>query len=111
MLPSPVVHAGLASLAALAAADEQRSSPLVEVGFGECERFVKAQTGPPQDHDETAEPLAVRRVAGGAHDGDDLLDLGRVGGVALALVAWRATRVKLGCRRGRTPPTRTVKQL
>ena len=97
--------------AALAAADEQRAAPLIEVGFGECEGFMEPETGSPEDHDEAAEPSAVRGVAGGAHDGDDLLDLGRVGGVALALVAWRATGVKLGRRCGRTPPTSAVKQL
>jgi hypothetical protein len=110
-VPCPGVHADLAPAAALAAADEQGAAPLIEVGFGECEGFVEPETGSPENHDETAEPSAVRGVAGGAHDGDDLLNLGRVGGVAQALVAWRATRVKLSCRRGRPPPTSAVKQL
>ena len=84
---------------------------MIEVGFGEGQGLVDAGAGSPQDHDQSAEPAAVRAVAGGAHDGDDLLDLGRVGGVALALVAWRAAGVKPRHRCGRTPPTGAVKQL
>jgi hypothetical protein len=75
----------LASAAAFAAADEQRAAPVIEVGFGECRCFVEAETGSPEDHDESAQLSAVRGVAGGAHDGDDLLHLGRIGGVALTL--------------------------
>jgi hypothetical protein len=32
-------------------------------------------------------------VAGGAHDGDDLFDLGRIGRVAQTLVAWSVAGV------------------
>jgi hypothetical protein len=45
--------------------------------------------------------------AGVAHDGDDLLDGGRVGGIADALVARRAAGVVAGHGRRRTaPPSR-----
>ena len=40
LLPAPVGHADLASASALAAADEQRASSLVEVSLGERERFL-----------------------------------------------------------------------
>jgi hypothetical protein len=39
-LPASVVHADLASASALAAADEQRATSLVEIGLGERERFL-----------------------------------------------------------------------
>jgi hypothetical protein len=39
--------ADLAPAAALAAADEQRAAPVIEIGFGECDRFVEAQNGSP----------------------------------------------------------------
>ena len=46
-LPPPIVHADLASASALAAADEQRATSVVEVGLGEGERLLDAQTGSP----------------------------------------------------------------
>ena len=41
---------------------------------------------PRRDHDQPAQPTAMRTLAGGAHDGDDLLHLGRVGGIPDALL-------------------------
>jgi hypothetical protein len=38
LLPAPLVHADLAPPAALAAADQDRASPLVEIVLGERER-------------------------------------------------------------------------
>jgi hypothetical protein len=55
---------------------------MIEIGFGEGERFLGAQPGAPRDHDQAAQPAAVRAIAGGAHDGDDLLILRRIGWVA-----------------------------
>jgi hypothetical protein len=60
---------------------------------------VDPQSRTPENHDQAAQPTAVRTVSGRAHDGDDLLDLGWIGGVAQALVARRATGVKAGHRR------------
>jgi hypothetical protein len=62
-------------------ADEQRSSPCVEVAFGERERFLDAQPGAPQHDDDRAQPPAVAVLAGVAHHGDDLLNRRRVGRV------------------------------
>ena len=42
-----------------------------------------------------ATPATVDAVAGAAHDRDDLLDRGRIGEIALPLVARRAAGVKL----------------
>jgi hypothetical protein len=41
----------------------------------------------------------VDAVAGAAHDGDDLLDRGRIGGVAHSLVARRPTGMERRQRR------------
>ena len=72
--PRPVVHADLAAAAALAAAHQQRSAARVQVGFGQRERLMDAQAGAPEHDDQPAQPAAMDAVAGGAHDGDDLLD-------------------------------------
>src|SRR6266536_3483182 len=72
-----------------------------EVRLAQRERFVDAKTGSPQHDDQPAEPPAVQTVAGDAHDRDDLLDGGRVGWIAQALVARRMTGVKAGHRRRR----------
>jgi hypothetical protein len=66
------------SSSALAAADEQRAAAVIEIGFGGAEGFLDAQPGAPEDHDQAAETASVGAVASGAHDGDDLLDLGWV---------------------------------
>jgi hypothetical protein len=50
----------------------------------------------------------VRSVAGGAHDGDDLLDLRRIGGIAQTFVAWGVSRVESRHRRGRSTSTGAV---
>jgi hypothetical protein len=52
----------------------------------------------------------MRSIPGGAHDGDDLFDLRRIGRVAQTFVAWRATGVESRQRRRRSTPTRTIKQ-
>jgi hypothetical protein len=49
-------------------------------------------------------------VAGGSHDGDDLLDLGRIGRIAQPLVARRMTGVEAWHRRRRSTSTGTVEQ-
>ena len=52
----------------------------------------------------------MRPVTGGAHDGDDLLDLRRVGRVAQPLVSWRVAGVEAWQRRRRTASTGAVEQ-
>ena len=51
--------------AALAAADEQRAAALIEIGLGEVERFLDAQSGSSKDDAKAAESPAVRAVSGG----------------------------------------------
>ena len=41
---------------------------------------MDAQPGAPEHDDQAAQPAAVDAVAGVAHDGDDRLDRGWVGG-------------------------------
>ena len=110
-LPGPVVHADLAAAPALAAANEDRAAARVEVGLGERERFVDPQAGAPEHDDQPAQPLAVQRVAGGAHDRDDLLDRRRIGRVAHALVARRAAGVEAGHRRWRATAAGGIEHL
>jgi len=67
----------------------------------------------PARHMTTISPrrrAAVRLVAGGAHDGNDLLDLRRIRRVAQALVAWSMAGVESRHRRGRSTATDTVEQ-
>jgi hypothetical protein len=100
LFPAPVVHADLAALAALAVTHEQRSATLVEVSLAEIERLSDAEPGPPQHDDQSARAVTVDIRAGVAHHGDDLLDPGRVGRVAQALVARRPASVVAGHRCG-----------
>jgi hypothetical protein len=58
LFPSPRVHADLASAPALAAPDERRAAALIEIGFGQRQRLLDTQSGPPQDDDQTAQPCA-----------------------------------------------------
>src|SRR4051812_4223977 len=81
-LPGPVVHADLATAPAFAASNGDRSAARVEIGPGEGERFADTQPGAPEHDDQAPEPLSVDRIAGGAHDRDDLLDGGRISRVA-----------------------------
>jgi len=52
----------------------------------------------------------MRAVTGGAHDGDDLLDLGWIGGIPEALVARRSAGVESRHRCGRSASTGAVEQ-
>jgi hypothetical protein len=88
---APRVHGNVAAAASLAVADEHRPGAGLEVVLGDGERLGDAQPGAPEQHDQGAHAGAVGAVAGLAHDGDDLLDRGRVGRVAQALVARRPT--------------------
>src|SRR5687768_7129353 len=59
---------------------------------------------------QATQASAVRVVAGRAHDGDDLLDFGRIGGIAETLVARGSTGMEAGHGRRRPASTSTVKQ-
>ncbi|MGH2948481.1 MAG: hypothetical protein ACRDPC_19850 [Solirubrobacteraceae bacterium] len=82
LLPAPGVHADLAAPPSLAAPDEQGAAALIQIRLGKGERSLDAQPCTPEDHEQRAQLAAVRVVAGGAHDGDDLLHSRRVGRVA-----------------------------
>jgi hypothetical protein len=102
LLPAPGVHADLAAPSALATPNDQRAAALI--GLGEDERFPDAQPSAPQDHHHPRSrwPCAASPAA---HDGDDLIDLWRIGRIAQTLVARRSTSVKAGHRRRRSTPT------
>ena len=101
LLPRPSVHADFTPATALAAPHEQRAARLVEITFGEFQRLVDPEPSSPEDHDERPDPLAVRPVACGTHNRDDLFDLGWVGWVPVTLVAGRLPDVESRQRRGR----------
>src|SRR3954454_7120367 len=61
VLPGPFVHADLAAAAALAAADQQRSTTVVEVGFVELQRRLDPQARAPQHHDQATHAQPWRR--------------------------------------------------
>jgi hypothetical protein len=71
---------------------------------------LDAQPGPPQDHNQSAQPAAVRVVTGGAHNGDDLLHLRWIGRVAQTLVARRSTGMESAHGRRRSTSTGAVEQ-
>jgi hypothetical protein len=52
--------------------DQQTASALVEVGLGERERLVDANTRAPQHNDQTTHPPTVTTLSGLAHDRNDL---------------------------------------
>jgi hypothetical protein len=68
------------------------------------------QPGTPEDHDQAAQPTAMLAVTGGAHDGDDLLDLGWIGGVAQTLAGRRPTVVESRHCGRRSAPTSAIEQ-
>jgi len=77
LLPGPAIHPDLAPLAALAVADQDWAATRVQIALGQRKRLADPQAGAPQHDDQTTQPGAVSIVAGGAHDGDDLLDARR----------------------------------
>jgi len=88
MLPSKrIASRSLSKLLALAVADQEGAASLVEVRLAQVECFGDAQPGAPEHDDQPARTVAVCAWASVAHDGDDLLNPGRVGRVAQALVA------------------------
>jgi hypothetical protein len=65
LFEAPRVHADLAAPPALAASDQERAATLIQIGFSQGERLLDAQTGPPQDDDQTAQSVAVRALSSG----------------------------------------------
>jgi hypothetical protein len=110
LLPSPCVHADLATTPALAAADQHCAAAWIELALGQSQSLPDAQPGSPHDHDQSAKAAAVRRVAASAHDGDDLFHLRRIGRVTQTLVGWSVAGVESRHRRRRSTSTGTVEQ-
>ena len=50
--PIPTCHTDLAAAPALATTNEQRAAPVIEIRFGKRQRFLDAQPGAPEDHDQ-----------------------------------------------------------
>jgi hypothetical protein len=108
--PSPRVHADLAAAPALAAPNQERAAALIEIALSQGERLVDPQPCSPQEHDQRAEAAAVRTIACGAHDGDDLLHLGRIGRIPQPLVVRRTPGVESRHRRRRTTSAGAIEQ-
>jgi hypothetical protein len=77
-------------------ADLNRAPDPIQIALGERERFADPQPGAPEHDDQPPKPDAVGAIAGGAHDGDDLLDRRRVRRVAEPFVARRSAAVVPG---------------
>jgi hypothetical protein len=43
LFPAPCLHADLAAASALAAPDQERAAAVIEVAFGESERFLDSE--------------------------------------------------------------------
>jgi hypothetical protein len=93
LLPRPAVHPDLAALAALSSSDQHCAAGAIEVALLESKRLADAQAGPPEQHDQRAESVAVGAITEDPHHRDDLLDRRRVSRVLLALVTRRAASV------------------
>jgi hypothetical protein len=63
---------------------------VIEVGFGKRERFWMRSPA----RQRITISAAVGAVTGRTHHGDDLFNLGRIGGIPQSLVAWRSTSVE-----------------
>jgi hypothetical protein len=61
-------------------------------------------------HDQRPQPSAIRPVARGTHDRDDLLDRRRISRKADSFVLWRAAPVIAGHRRRRATMTGGIRQ-
>jgi hypothetical protein len=90
--------------------DQERAAALIEIALGQSKRLVNPQTCSPQEHDQGAEAAALRTVACGAHDGDDLLNLGRIGRIPQSLVMRRTAGVESRHRRRRATSAGAVEQ-
>jgi hypothetical protein len=82
LFPAPAVHADLAALAALAAANKDCPAATVKIALSQRERLADPQARAPEHDDQAAQSVSGRAVAGCAHDPDDLLGRRWVGGVA-----------------------------
>jgi hypothetical protein len=76
LLALVLVAADLAAAVALATADEDRSAAAVKIELVEIKRFMDAQSGAPEDHDQRAGAGAVVGVVAAAHHSDDLFGTG-----------------------------------
>ena len=100
LFPTPITHADLAALTALAVTHEQRSATLVEIALGKFESFRDAQPSTPQNDDQAAHPITVDAGAGVAHHSNDFLNPRGIRRVAQTFVTWRAPCVVAGKCRG-----------
>jgi hypothetical protein len=106
LLPGPVVHADLAAAAALAAPHQHGAATMIEVALGKRQRLLVARRARGSRSARAAAGVGV--IACGVHDGDDLLDRGRLGRVAQALVVRRSASMKPGTVAGeRRRPARS----
>jgi hypothetical protein len=91
--------------------DDDRAALEVQVALGKRERLADSQPGAPKHDDQATSAEAVGAISGLAHDGDDLLDALRIGGVMPALVPRRPPNVIAGERGGRPTTTSGIQQL
>jgi hypothetical protein len=96
LFPTPIIHADLAALTALAVPHEQGSAALVEIALGEVESFRDAKPSTPQNDDQPTQTITVDANPGVAHYGNDCLNPRGIRRVTQTLVTWRAPCVEAG---------------
>jgi len=96
VLPTPVIHPGLAPFPTFAVTDEQGPANGVEIALRQIQGLLDSQAGPPEHGDQAAGPDALDVVSRLAHHRDDLLHARRVGREAPALVMSTAGTVWCG---------------
>jgi hypothetical protein len=87
LFPTPVVHADLAPLAALAVTDEKRAPSGLEIRLCKFKRLADPQPRSPKQCDQRPDPETVWPRSCKPHHRDDLLRPWWIGRVAPALVA------------------------
>jgi hypothetical protein len=108
LVPAPRVHADLAATPALGATHEQRAAPMIEIAFGERQRFLDTQPGAPKDHDHATQgrpcaPSPAVRVTARISS-----IFGGSAGIAETLVSRRSAGLEAGHRRGRSAATSAI---
>ena len=100
LLKAELIHAGLTAFVAFTVADQQRSTPIVDVGLVKRQRLTDPQPTAPQDRDQRPHAQTVTILARAAHDRDDLLGARWIGWVLHPLVTRRSAREVAGDGRG-----------
>jgi hypothetical protein len=110
LIPGPAVHPDLSAFPDFASPNQHGTARAVKIGFGKIECLADPQPGAPEQHDQSSQTRAIWPAASGAHNGDDLLDGGRIGRVSKPLVPRSSAVVIPGHRGRRAAMTSSIQQ-